>query len=151
MTTVSSRAAGDRSPSRRWSVAAGGFIFLCSAILLLILSPFTDTLGRLLWLPTGVSAFLFAGPVAFLGAGVWWTVVERRRRYTYLLGGVAGVLAAIVAVLFWALVFAVVWGPSSLRVGGILVVFVLAVSVPVAFVSGLPLMYARRRLAPGLD
>jgi len=141
------------SPSKKWSLYAGVYAFLCSIVTLRELSPISDTLVTVLPAPIGSSGFALAAPVPFLGAIVWWVVVERRDGYRYLFGGVVGLLTALAAVLLWTLVLAIVWGPKVLGAGGVLLVVsvTLAVALPVAFVSGLPLMYARRRLDPGLD
>jgi hypothetical protein len=141
------------SPSRKWSLYAGIYAFLCSIVTLRKLSPISDTLVTVLPRLVGPSEFALAAPVPFLGAIVWWAVVERRETYTYLFGGIVGLLTALATVLLWTLVLAIVWGPKVLGVGGVLLVIsaTLAVSLPVAFVLGLPLMYARRRLDPALD
>lgn len=133
----------------KWSAYAGVYAFLCGVVLLVLLRPVADTLVRLLALPAGYSVFLLAGPVTVIGAGVWWAVVERRGEYTYRLGGIVGMLTALFTVLLWVLLFAIVWGPVSVLAGGVLVFFVLVVSAPVAFIAGLPLMYARHRLGTG--
>lgn len=136
------------SPSLKWSLYAGAYAFLCSTVLLLLLSPISNTLGMLLSLPPRISAFVLVAPVAFLGAIDWWGLVERRNAYTYSLGAIYGVVMATSAVLFWVLVFAIVWGASLVLVGGVLVVFV--VSLPAAVIMGIPLMYARRNSDDGL-
>jgi hypothetical protein len=129
---------------------AGVYTFLCSIVLLLLLYPISNTLVQILGLPTGLSTFLLAGPVAVLGAVVWWAVVERPKKYTYRFGMVFGLLTVLATVLFWVLVFSVVWGPSLVLTGWFLIVFVLVVSIPVGFVTGVTGMYARRRLDEGL-
>lgn len=148
METAGSRHPLGISPSKKWSLYAGVYAFLCSIVPLLVLSPISNTLVTVLPLPIGSSGFVLAAPVPFVGAVVWWAVVERREAYAYLFGGLAGLLTALATVLLWTLVLAVVWGPAVLRARGVLVVisFALAVSLAMAFVSGLPLLYARRRL-----
>lgn len=129
---------------------AGVYTFLCSIVLLLLLYPVSTTLVQILGLPTGLSVFLLAGPVAVLGAVVWWAVVERPKKYTYGFGIIFGLLTVLATVLFWVLVFTVVWGPSLVVTGWFLIAFVLVASTPVGLVTGLTGMYARRRLDEGL-
>lgn len=134
----------------KWSTYAGVYAFLWGTVLLLLLYPITNTLVKLLGLPTGYSAFLLAGPAVFIGAGVWWAVVERREAYTYPPGVTFGLATALSTVLFWVLVYTIVWGPVLVLAGWLLVVFVFVVTLPAAFVAGLTSMYARRRLDDGL-
>lgn len=149
MATAGSRPAAGVSPSTRWSVYAGGYAFLAAAVLFLLLGPVAGTLVTLLALPTGYAAFLLAAPVAVAGAAVWWAVVERRGAYTYRLAVAFGLLSVLATAVFWVLVFSLAWGPSAVLAGSVLVVFLLAVGLPVAVVVGVPLMYARRRRAGG--
>lgn len=137
------------SPPVKWSMYAGVYAFLCSIVLLLLLSPVTNTLVQILGLSTGFSAFLLAGPVAVLGTVVWWAVVERRKKYAYRFGAAYGLLTVLATVLFWVLVFSVVWGLRLVLTGWFLIVFVLVVSTPVGFITGLTGMFARRRLDEG--
>jgi len=132
------------STSTRWSLLAGVYAFLCSVVLLVVLSPVSDSLVKLLGLPEGYSAVLLAAPVLVVGAVVWWAVVEWREAYTYPLGAVYGLATALATATVWVLVFAAVWGVSLVLAGGILVVFVVAVTVPAGLVVGVPLMAARR-------
>lgn len=125
---------------------AGVYEFFCATVLLLLLSPISNLLVEILSLPADFSALVLAGPVAFIGAVVWWAVVERRNGRTYLLGGAVGALTALLTVVFWVLVFVKVWGTSLVLSGWMLVSFVLGISVLVASVTGVPMMYARRRL-----
>lgn len=141
------------APRTRWSLYAGLYAFLCGGLLLLPLGFVAHTLVKVLGLPTSFTSVLVPGTGAVVGAVVWWVVVERRDAYTYLAGGAVGVLTALFTALLWALVIAVVWGPEFLLLAGTLLViaFVLAVSAPLAFVAGIPLMYARRRSDDGLS
>lgn len=132
------------SPSVKWALYAGVYAFLCGAVLLLPLGAVADTLVEILTLPRGFTTVLVSGSGAVIGAVVWWTVVERRDAYAYLLGGTVGLLTALFTVLLWAALVAIVYGPSAALAGGVVIVFVLVVIAPVAFVAGLPLMYARR-------
>lgn len=126
---------------------AGIFAFLCSTALLVVLSPVSDTLVKLLTLSTDYPAVVLASPVTGIGAAVWWAVVERRNRYTYLSGGATGLLAALLTVVCWVLLFTFVWGPLTVLTGGVLILFVLVVFVPAASVAGVLLMSVRRRTA----
>lgn len=125
---------------------AGVYTFVCATLMLLLLGPISDTLVEILALPTDYSSFLMAGPTLVVGTAVWWVVVERRGAYTYPVGAVFGLLTALLTVLFWLLVFAVVWEAGLVLTGGLLIGFVLAVAVPIGLVVGLSAMYARRRL-----
>jgi hypothetical protein len=131
-----------------WSLVAGVYAFLCGAVLLLLLSPVNNFLGELLGFSGAYSTFLLAGPALVFGAVVWSSAVERRSAYTYPFGALFGAATALLTMLFWLLVFALVWGVPLVRTGGVLIAFVLAVVVPAGLVSGVPMMYARQRL-PG--
>lgn len=134
------------SVSTKWSLSAGIYTFLCSTVLLLGLSPLSDTLVELLALPAEYSVFVLAAPAPFLGAIAWWAAVERRGTYTYPSGAIYGLSTALATMSFWVLVFASVWGVSLVWTGRLLVAFVAAVSLPVALLAGLVLVGARRRL-----
>ncbi|PSQ40713.1 hypothetical protein BRD07_06775 [Halobacteriales archaeon QS_9_68_42] len=53
--------------------------------------------------------------------------------------------------LFWVLVYSVIWGSLAVLAGGVLIVFVLAVVVPVATLVGVTGMYIRRQLGNSLS
>lgn len=133
--------------SVRWSLFAGGYAFLLGVLLFLPLGVVAETLAIVLGLPAGLATVVVPGSGAVIGAAVWWAIVERRSRDGYLLGGVAGLATGVLTVLVWALVIATVYGPWALVSARVVVGFVLAVTAPVAFVAGLPFMYARLRLA----
>lgn len=134
----------------KWSLYAGIYAFVCGVVLLLPLGFVAGTLVEILSLPRAYTALFVPGSGAVIGAVVWWAAVERRDAYTYLLGGAVGLVTALCTVLFWVLLLALVWGPWAVLAGGVVVVFALVVAGPVAFVSGMPLMYARRRLDDGV-
>lgn len=134
------------SPPMKWSIYVGVYAFCYSTVLLLLLSPISNTLVGILGLPGGYSGFLLALPVVGLGTVVWWVVIERRGTYTYRLGAAFGLLTVLSTVLFWVFVFSIVWGPMLVLSGWFLVLFVIVVSVPIALVTGVSGMYARRRL-----
>lgn len=129
-----------------WAAFAGVYAFVCSSLLLLGLSPVTTTLAKLLRLPSGVAPFLLAAPVTVIGAVVWWAGVERPDARTYLRGAVAGLLTAVVAVLFWLSVYSFVWTPELVLTAWVVVLFVVAVSAPVAIVAMTAFVYLRRRV-----
>lgn len=137
------------APSAKWSLYAGLFAFLCSTIVLRLLYPVSNTLVKILTVPADYSAFVLAAPVTIVAAVVWWTFVERREEYTYRFGAAFGFLTAAFTVLFWVLVSTLVYGLLSFLTGSVLVVFVFAVSLPAALITGLTLMYARRSLNDG--
>lgn len=137
------------STSTRWSVYAGIYAFLCGALLLLPLGVVADALVEILRVPTGFAGVLVPGSGAIVGAVVWWGVVERRDAYTYLAGGLVGLLTALCTVLFWSLLVVHVFGRWAIVSAGIVVGFVLLWTTPVAVIAGLPLMYARLRLTDG--
>lgn len=129
-----------------WSASAGLCAFCSAVVLLLFLDPVAGTLAKLVGLPSGYAPAAMAAPTAVVGAAVWWAIVERRRRYRYGPGVLFGVSVAALTVLFWVLAFTVVWGPRLVLSGWFVVAFVLAVTSPVGCLTGLSMMYARRRL-----
>lgn len=147
MATAGPRSSAGVSPSAKWSLYAGGSAFLCGALLFLVLSPVATTLVKVLTLPTDHAAVLVPGSAAVAGAGVWWTVIERRHAYRYPDGAMAGLVTALVTVGFWLLLPALVYGPVAVLAGGIVILFVLVVTLPVAPIWGVSLVYARRRVA----
>lgn len=132
------------SISIRWSVYAGLYTFLAGAGLLMPLWVIARTVGVSLGVPTGFIAILVPGSGAVIGAIVWWAVIEHRDTYTYLLGGIGGVVTALLTVLCWTLLVAIVWGPLAILAARVVILFVLVVVSPVAFVAWLLMTYARR-------
>jgi hypothetical protein len=140
---------GPRSASRlstpvKWSVIASGYLLLCAVGLLLVLSQVTTLVAEILGVPAG-SPLGLAAPAPVVGAVAWWTGVERGGRLTYLSGGAVGLVTALLTVVFWLLWGVAVWGIEGVLAGWPLVFAVLAPSLPVGAIAGLPLMYARRR------
>jgi hypothetical protein len=123
------------SVSTRWSVYAGIYTFLAGAGLLMPLGVIAGTLVEILGLPTGFTAVLVPGSGTVIGAVVWWVVIEHRNNYTYLLGGTVGLLTALVTVLWWALVVAILYGLSGVLVAGVVILFVLVIVGPLAFIA----------------
>lgn len=147
---TSDSVSGSRS-AVKWSSYVGVYAFVCSTATLLILSPISNTLGKLLRFPAVLSEVLLAIPVTVVGAAVWWALAERREAYSYRIGAATGVLTALSTVLFWVLVYSVIWGSLAVLAGGVLIGFVLAVVVPVAILAGVTGMYIRRQLGDGLS
>jgi hypothetical protein len=129
-----------------WSASAGLYAFLLAVALLVFLDPVVGTLAKLVGIPGGYAPVAMAVPAAAAGAVAWWTIVERRRRYRYGLGAFFGVAVAGLTVLVWVLVFAVVWGPRLVLSGWFLVAVVFGVTSLAGSLTGMPLMYVRRRL-----
>ena len=146
----SSNVSGSHS-AIKWSLYVGVYAFICSTATLLILYPVSNTLGKLLGFPAVLSEILLTVPVTVIGAAVWWALAERREAYSYRIGAATGVLTALSTVLFWVLVYSVIWGSLAVLAGGVLIVFVLAVVVPVATLVGVTGMYIRRQLGNSLS
>lgn len=148
MGTVGPRPDSALSPSTKWSLIAGGYLFVCAAVLLLLISQVASLVADLLALPSA-SLLWLAAPVPVVGAAVWWALVERRDAYTYPLGGAVGLITALCTVLLWILRGVFVWGHEMVLTGWPLVFAVLVPTVPAGLLAGVPLMYARRRGATG--
>lgn len=141
------------SPPTKWSIYAGLYMFMCSTVTAFILYDILALLADVIGLPVPYSMVILASPAFVIGTVVWWAVVERRGSYTYLLGGTFGLLTALFTGILWTVRFVSFWGFEMLVVPVVsfLVVFVLGVAVVVGVLTGLPLMYVRRRLASGLE
>lgn len=137
-----------RTP-KTWSLAAGGFAFLCSTFLLGVIRPVSDVLARLLNMPDAVSPVLLAAPVAVIGTPVWWALIEREGAVTYLRGATAGFVTAVATVAFWLVVFAIIWDPALVLAGSILVAFVTGLVVPAGLAVGMAMTYLRRNFGDG--
>ncbi|QLD87018.1 hypothetical protein HWV23_15230 [Natronomonas halophila] len=138
------------SASTKWSLYAGGYAFLCAAVLVRVVAPISTTLMALLNLPESYAGVVLALPVVGIGTAVWWAVIERRNRYTYSLGAAAGLTTALLTVVFWSLAFAVVWDFAILLAGSVLVALVVLIVAPVASVVGVLMMSIRHRLGERL-
>lgn len=136
------------SPSKKWSIAAGLYLFCWAAAVAFLLSDILTLLGEVIGLPPGFALAIVASPALLIGAAAWWAVVERRAAYAYRLGGLVGLLTALLTGLVWLARFVDVWGVEMVAVDivAVLVAFVLGVAAVVGALVGLPLMYARRRL-----
>ena len=146
--------AGPRSPSSttssvKWSAYAGIYVFLCGTAIAFLLYDALVLLGDALGLPTPFSMFVFASPSLAIGPFAWWTLVERRESYTYLVGGAFGLVTALLTGSLWTVRFASGWGVEMALAIPALIGFVLGVTAIAGALTGLPLMYVRRRLADG--
>jgi hypothetical protein len=135
-----------RSAATTWSLVAGAYALACALLLVARFGVPAGTIGTALALPTDWPTLLLTAPAPVAGAFAWWLAVERRADYGYLLGGAVGLTTALLTVAAWTLWAVAVWGPPVLAAAALLVAAVLLVTLPVGFVAGLPLMYARRRL-----
>lgn len=136
------------SPSIHWSLYAGLYMFICGTVTALLLNDLLGLLGDVIGLPPVFSLVIFASPALVVGTVVWWALVERRTSYTYLVGGTFGLITALLTGLLWTVRFVSVWGVEMLAAEIILVLvgFVLGMITIAGVLTGLPLMYARRRL-----
>lgn len=136
------------SPTTRWSIIAGLYLFACGTATALLLHDVLALLADVIGLPTALWMVVLASPAFVVGAVVWWAVVERRDSHSYLLGGAVGLVTALFTGLLWTGRFATVWGLEMLEaeIVALLVVVVLGLTAAAGAIAGLPLMYARRRL-----
>lgn len=141
--------ASDVPPSVRWSAVAGLYLFVCGTATALLLADVLALLAEVIGLPMALWMVVLASPALVVGAVAWWAVVERRGSYSYLLGGTVGLVTALLTGLLWTGRFASAWGIEMLAVGVVplLVGVVLGLAAIAGALTGLPLMYARRRLA----
>ena len=133
--------------ARRWSLYAGVYALGCAALTALLLSDVLGLFADVVGLPAAVGMPLLATPALVAGAGVWWSLVERRGAVTYLRGAADGLLTALVTGGLWTARFVAVWGAEMLSAGPVplLVGFVLAAVAVAGVLVGLPFTYARRR------
>ena len=139
--------------SRNWSLSAGFYMFLCAVVVALLLSDVLSLLADAIGLSMGYWMFVVASPAFAIGAVVWWATIERRNSYSYLIGGVFGLVTALFTGLLWTAQFVRFWGVemADVPVVGFLIVFVLGLTAIAGVVVSLPLMYARRRLSSDLS
>lgn len=142
------RSSSGVSPSRKWSLCAGLYTFVCGTVAAFVLSDVLALLADVIGLRTEYAMVALASPALVIGTVAWWAVVERRSAYTYLRGGTFGLVTALLTGLLWTARFVTVWGFEMLAVPVVpfLVVFVLGVAAVAGVLTGLSLMYARRRL-----
>lgn len=139
------------SSSIRWSISAGLYMFVCGTTMAFLLDDLLSILADVIGVPTEYSMAILASPALVIGTVAWWTVIERRDSYTYLLGGIFGLVTALLTGVLWTARFVRFWGFEMLTVDGVslLVVLVLGLAIVTGFLTGLPLMYARRHLDGG--
>lgn len=138
----------DGSPSIRWSLYVGLYMFGCGIVTAFLLDELLVLLADVIGLPATYSLVVLASPTLIIGAATWWTIVERRKAYTYRLAGVFGLVTALLTGTLWTARFVSYWGFEMLGIPVVafLAVFVLGVAGLAGVLSSLPLMYARRRL-----
>lgn len=141
--------------STRWTLYAGVYVFLVSGILLLPLGPIVDMVLQVLGLSFRLSSLIVPASAGMIGAVSWWGIVERREDPWYLSGGIFGLATALLTILFWILLPAIVYGPGIVRTAGVVILFTGGLTVPVGIIAGLPLTYGRRQFgfsqSEGLD
>ena len=132
---------------------AGLCTFVCGTATALLLHDVLALLADVIGLTSAYSMVVLSSPALVVGTVVWWVVVERRDSYTYLLGGIFGLVTALLTGLLWTVRFVRYWGFEMLTVDivSFLVVFVLGLAAVAGTLTELPLMYARRRLDSGLS
>ena len=110
------RASSSVSPSIKWSIYAGLYTFVCGTVTALIISDILALLADVIELPAPYSMVILASPTLVIGTVVWWAVVERGNSYTYLLGGIFGLLTSLFTGLLWTVRFVSFWGFEMLNV-----------------------------------
>lgn len=136
------------SPSVTWSVAAGFYAFVWGVVVSSMLSDVTGLFSEVVGLQVPYWMVVLASPALLVGAGVWWTLVERRGSYGYGFGALFGLVTALVVGLLWTVRFVDVWGVEMLVVTMVaaLAALVVGLAAVAGVVVGLPLMYVRRRI-----
>jgi hypothetical protein len=136
------------SPSIKWSIYAGVYMFACATVTAVVLSDLLTVLAEVIGLPAAYSMVILASPAFLIGSVVWWTVVEQQDSDTYLRGGLFGLVTALLTGVLWTVRFVSVWGIEMLTadIVPVLVALVLGAAIIAGVFAGLPLMYARRRL-----
>lgn len=140
------------TPATTWAAYAGGYLFVCGTATAFLLADLLRLLADVIGLPAGLGLVILASPALGIGAGTWWAFVERRGAYSYPAGGLVGFLTALLTGLVWTARFVSAWGVEmvAIPIVAFLVVFVLGVVGVAGGLTGLPLMYARRRSRAGL-
>jgi hypothetical protein len=146
MDIVDSSTLGSTSP-RTWALYAGVYMFVCAAVVAVLLSDILALLADVIGLPAAYWPVIVAGPAFGIGAVAWWTIVERRASYTYRLGAVFGGVTALLTGLLWTGRFILVWSVEMAAVPVItyLIAFVVGVTAVAGVLTSIPLMYVRRQ------
>lgn len=128
-------------------------MFVCGTAVALLLSDMLVLLVDVIGLSTEYWMVILASPAFAIGAVVWWTTVERRDSYTYILGGAFGLITALLTGLLWTVQFLRSWGFEMAKIPIItfLIVFVLGFTAIAGAITAIPLMYTRRRLNSGVS
>lgn len=123
-------------------------MFVCGTVVAYLLSDLLALPADIIGLPAGYAMAVFASPILVIATTVWWLLVERRAAYTYLIGGVFGLVTASATGLLWTARFVDVWGVemAAIDIVAYLIALVVGVAVVGGVLAGLPMMYARRRL-----
>lgn len=134
--------------SRKWSLYAGLYMFICGIVVALLLSDMLALLADVIGLSTRYWMVILASPAFGIGAVIWWMAIERRDSYTYFRGGTFGLVTALLTGLLWTAQFIRFWGFEMAEIPIIvfLIVFVLGIVAIAGILTAIPLMYARRRL-----
>lgn len=133
------------SASTRWSVYAGVYAFFVGIAVLLPLGIVANTLLKIIGISSSFADILPPVSNAIIATLIWWTVVERREQYSYLRGGIVGLLTAVFTTLLWAGIVAITYSLGAVVAAGVVLLFVIAVAAPIGFIAVLPLMYARHQ------
>jgi lipopolysaccharide export LptBFGC system permease protein LptF len=134
--------------SRKWSLSAGLYMFICGTVVALLLSDMLSLLADVIGLPPEYWMLILASPAFAIGAGVWWAMIERHGAYTYLRGSTFGFVTALLTGGLWTGQFIRVWGfeMAEIPIIAFIIAFVLGVVAIAGVLTAIPLMYARRRL-----
>jgi len=137
----------ESSSPRRWALVAGAYAFGCATLTAFALSSALGLFAEVIGLPTALSMPLLATPALVAGAVVWWALVERRERVTYVRGAAFGLLTALITGALWTVRFVSVWSVEMLTAGPVplLVGFVFGAVAVAGVLVGLPITYVRRR------
>lgn len=140
--------AGDEYASERWSLCAGLYMFGCATAVALLFFSMFALAAEVIGFRTGYWAVIIASPAFVIGAVVWLGLVERRRSYSYVLGGAFGFITALATGLLWTTQFIRVWSLKMMAVPmvAVLIALVLGISGVAGVLTALPLMYVRRRV-----
>jgi hypothetical protein len=138
-------------PPRRWSTDTGLYAFGCGTATALVLSDVLRLLADVIDPPARYAMVVLATPALLIAPVVWWAPVERRGSRTYLRGVAVGVLTALGTALVRTARFVSVWRVEMTAVPmvGALVLLVIGLVAVAGLLTGVPLMYARRRLDGG--
>lgn len=132
--------------SKQWPFYAGLYLFICGVGAVFVLSDFISVMADVIGLPTNHWIIVMPSPAIVIGAVLWWTIVERRDSYMYVIGSGFGFLTGVVTAGVWAGLFVHAWGVKMLAVptNVLLIALSLGFAAVIGALMSLPLMYARR-------